>query len=70
MIRFLQRLRLNGIHSPEWLKGWFQLRPLHKDETVWHASYENVFGLWSITIHAGLIGLWIIGPFSLRQRKP
>lgn len=54
----LQRL---GIHQT----GYVRLRLRTRGEDRWHFGCENAHGLWSLSIHAGVTVLELIGPFRL-----
>lgn len=58
----------HGITSPNWMRGWFNLRRRDTGESKWHASWENAFGLWSLYIYTPLLVLEVIGPFGLRRK--
>ena len=54
------------------LRGWLQFERVTRGMTTWHLGFERVqsegYGyIWSLSIHAGIIAMHAIGPFSLRR---
>ena len=48
--------------------GYLSLRRLTAGESRWFATAGREFGLWYLTIHAGLLYFGIIGPFTRRSK--
>lgn len=48
------------------MTGYLSLRKRHHSETKWFWTAGREFGLWFLTVHAGLLVFQVIGPFRFK----